>query len=74
MVMVKDVIFQELKPVVDLAAVQDDISLAAKQHDVPLQDCIPQRNRKINISYSWQRRLHRPALVLLHSSVAAMGL
>jgi hypothetical protein len=39
----KDVIFQELKPVVDVA-VQDDISLAAK-HDVPLQ-YIPQTNRK----------------------------
>jgi hypothetical protein len=47
MVTVKDVIFQQLKPVVDVA-VQDDIRLAAK-HDVPLQDCIPQRNRKINV-------------------------
>jgi len=35
MVTVKDIIFQELKPVVDVVAVQVDISLAAK-HDVPL--------------------------------------
>jgi len=48
MVTVKNVIFQELKRVVNVVAVQDDISLAAK-HDVPLQDCIPQRNRKINV-------------------------
>jgi len=39
MVTVKDIIFQELKPVVDVA-VQNDINLAAK-HDVPLQHCIP---------------------------------
>jgi hypothetical protein len=73
MVTVKDVIFQELKPVVDVVAVQDDISLAAK-HDVPLQDCFPQRNRKVNVSYLLQRKLPRLAQVLLHSSVAAMGL
>jgi hypothetical protein len=53
MVTVKDVIFQELKPVVDVVAVQDDISLVAK-HDVPLQYCFPQRNRKVNVLYLWQ--------------------
>jgi len=73
MVTVKDVIFQDLKPVVAVVAVQDDISLAAK-HDVPLQDCIPQRNRKVNVWYLWQRKFSRPAQVLLHSSVAAMEL
>lgn len=34
-VMVKDVIFQELQAVVDILAVQDNISLAV-QHEVPL--------------------------------------
>jgi hypothetical protein len=48
MVTVKNVIFQVLKPVLNVVEVQNDMSLAAK-HDVPLQDCIPQRNRKINV-------------------------
>jgi hypothetical protein len=45
MLTVKDIIFKELKPVVDVVAVQDDISLAAK-HDVSLQGCIPQETGK----------------------------
>jgi hypothetical protein len=46
--MVKDVIFQELKPAIDVWPLHDDTSLAEK-HDVPLQASIPKRNRKINV-------------------------
>lgn len=47
----KDVIFQELQAVVDILAVQDDISLA-EQHEVPLTSLYPtkiQENKILDI-------------------------
>lgn len=48
---VKGVIFQELQAVVDILAVQDDISLA-EQHEVPLTSLYPtkiQENKMLDI-------------------------
>jgi hypothetical protein len=48
---VKDVIFQELQAVVNIVAVQDDISLA-EQHEVPLTCLYPtkkQENKVLDI-------------------------
>ena len=50
-IQVKDVIFQELQAVVDIVAVQDDISLA-EQHEVPLTSLYPtkkQENKMLDI-------------------------
>jgi hypothetical protein len=48
---VKDVTFQELQAVVDIVAVQDDISLA-ERHKVPLTSLYPtkkQENKMLDI-------------------------
>ncbi|KDR10984.1 protein nessun dorma isoform X2 [Zootermopsis nevadensis] len=44
-VMVRDVIFQELEAVVDIVAVQDDISLP-EQHEVPLTSLYPTKQQE----------------------------
>jgi hypothetical protein len=45
---VRDVIFQELQAVVDIVAVQDDISLP-EQHEVPLTSLYPTKQQENEI-------------------------